>query len=458
MGSLQLEDSITVGGRFTGLLEVTVWGKSNNLHLMKTTIHGTKVELTGTISERSSHFLVVQALVVSLQSTANRSYMQLSMVDDSKIYPMPSPTDDSLRKVVEVCAGLGCLGWGMQKAGFQTVLRIDWSKPISELAQQIDGIPSHVANIAEDSTLTPISEIGQDAGTIAAGVSCQPYSRLGDRKQQNDPRAETLPRTLRIAHLTRKQIIVLECVEGAMHCKWLQEILHQFCRETGFKIQQGLLHLQQVWPARRTRWWCVMMHPSLGNMQLQSFPPIHPQPTISCITEKFLKLSFEHLAQLELDTYELGKWGVQGLTRNEICFDKQMATSLHSCANHLIACPCGCRVHPISESRLQRDGMHGLLVPMNMMIKAHDVVYPKMRHIHPDELSLFNGVVPGKPWGSNLRLALCALGQLASPLQSGWIAGQIHMHLFSLNLVQHAPPPPLVILQQMMLRVVECKK
>ena len=446
-----------VGGRFTGLLEVTVWGEMNNIHLMKSTIQGMNIELTGEVRDRSSHFLVVQAVVVSLQSTTNRSYMQLSMDEESRIFPMPNPTDNSLRKVVEVCAGLGCLGWGMQNAGFQTVLRVDWSKPISELAEQIDSIPSYVANIADDSTLIPLCEIGQDAGTIAAGVSCQPYSRLGDQKQQHDARADTLPKTLRIAHLTRKQIVVLECVEGAMHCKWLQEILHQFCKETGFKIQQGLLHLQQVWPARRTRWWCVLMHPSLGQIQLQSFPPLNPQPTISCLTERFLRIMKDQLDQLELDTYELGKWGVQGLLKNEVNVNKQMATSLHSCANHLIACPCGCRVHPISEGRLQRDGMHGLLIPMNETVKAHDVIYPKMRHIHPDELSLFNGVVPGKPWGKNLRLALCALGQLASPLQSGWIASQLQQHLYSMNLVKDKPPTPVEVLKTMMQDLLEAR-
>ena len=156
------------------------------------------------------------------------------------------------------------------------------------------------------------------------------------------------------------------------------------------------------------------------------------------------------MAQLELDTYELGKWGVQGLSKNEMHMDQQMATSLHSCANHLIACPCGCRKHPMNDGRLQRDGMHGLLVSMNMMIKAHDIIYPKMRHIHPDELSLFNGVRPGQNWGANLRLALCGLGQLASPLQSGWIASTIKAHLYAINLVQEQPSTPIQNMQKMM--------
>lgn len=407
------------------------------------------VELIGAINERCSHYLVIQAFVESSQAIVNRAFLQLVIQEDTKVIPMPTPSAEHLCKAVEVCAGLGCLGHGLDKSGFEVILRIDWSRPISELAQSIDGIPSCVANIADDSTLMKIVEVGE-SGTLAAGVSCQPYSRLGDQKQQHDTRAETLPQTLRIAHLTRKQIIILECVEGAMHCKWLQEILQQFVHETGFKIQQGLLHLQQVWPARRTRWWCVLTNPSLGRIQWQPFVAIHPLPSLKCLTDKFLTMSSQHMAQLELDTYELGKWGVQGLIKNEIQIDQQMATSLHSCANQLIACPCGCRTHPMNDNRLQRDGMHGLLVPLYETIKAHDVIYPKMRHIHPDELSLFNGVVSGKNWGTNLKLALCALGQLASPLQSGWIASHITTHLYSMDMIQIKPPSPVQLMQLMM--------
>ena len=457
MGSLQLEDSIMVGGSYTGLLEMKLWGSNSNVHLMQSTIHGTKIEFTGSIENRCSHFLVVQAAVTSLQSTPSRSILQLAMTESTRVFPMPTQDVSSLCKVVEVCAGLGCLGHGMQHAGFRTVLRVDWSKAISELAYQLDEVHSCVANIAEDNALIPISELGSEAGTIAAGVSCQPYSRLGDKKQQHDARADTLPKTLRIAHLTRKQIIVLECVEGAMHCKWLQDILHQFAKETGYKIQQGMLHLQQVWPARRTRWWCLITHPSLGLIQWLPFPSFQPQPTLSCLTEKFLQISIEHIAKLELDTYELGKWGIPGLSRNTIDLTKQMATSLHSCANQLIPCPCGCRTHAMSEARLQKDGMHGLLVPLQSTVKAHDVIYPTMRHIHPDELSLFNGVQPGQNWGSNLKLALCALGQIASPLQSGWIASQIMSHLYSINLVQCKPPLPTQLLQNMMQKLLKAR-
>ena len=450
MGTLTLEDSITVGGSYTGLLVLKVWGSTSNVHLLQSTIHGTQVEFTGQLTGDCSHFLVVRAVVTSLQSTASRAILRLTTDDKSRVFPMPTQDVDGLCKVVEICAGLGFLGHGMQYAGFQTVLRVDWSKPISDLAQQLDGVPSCVADIAEDTTLIPICEIGKGSGTLAAGVSCQPYSRLGDQKQQHDSRADTLPNTLRIAHLTRKQIVILECVEGAMHCKWLQETLLKFARETGFKLKQGLLHLQQVWPARRTRWWCLLTHPSLGEVHWHPFPSFNPQPTLACLVEKFLQITIEHMAQLELDTYELGKWGVQGLSKNEMHMDQPMATSLHSCANHLIACPCGCRKHPMNDGRLQRDGMHGLLVSMNMMIKAHDIIYPKMRHIHPDELSLFNGVRPGQNWGANLRLALCGLGQLASPLQSGWIASTIKAHLYAINLVQEQPSTPIQNTQKMM--------
>ena len=48
---------------------------------------------------------------------------------------------------------------------------------------------------------------------LQPGVSCQPHSKLGDKRGHHDPRSATLPMTLRMCFLTRQMFIILECVE-----------------------------------------------------------------------------------------------------------------------------------------------------------------------------------------------------------------------------------------------------
>ena len=103
-------------------------------------------------------------------------------------------------------------------------------------------------------------------GLLAAGISCQPYSKLGNRQAGNDPRSRTLPGVLRLGFRARFPVIMLECVCEAHTCPWVQQVLRKFVELTGYHLTQGELYLQQTWAARRSRWWCVLSHPSLGKI------------------------------------------------------------------------------------------------------------------------------------------------------------------------------------------------
>ena len=94
-----------------------------------------------------------------------------------------------------------------------------------------------------------------------------------------------------------------------------------------------------------------------------------------------------------------------------------------------MGCPCGCRKYPFTEQRLQSGGLHGLLIPLLGESRCGNNIYPNFRHISPDELALLNGMYPGCDWGPQSRMALCALGQLASPLQSAWIGAAVMKHI-----------------------------
>lgn len=64
---------------------------------------------------------------------------------------------------------------------------------------------------------------------------------------------------------------------------------------------------------------------------------------------------------------------------------------------------------------------------------------PKTRHAHPFEIALINGVMPQRDWGTNLRMAIASLGQMASPIQSCWIAAQYVTHVFPTDMIDLTP-------------------
>ena len=63
------------------------------------------------------------------------------------------------------------------------------------------------------------------------------------------------------------------------------------------------------------------------------------------------------------------------------------------------------------------------------MIARMGEQFPCCRHLHPCEVILLCGAFPGRPIQGDMRLALAAAGQMASPMHSVWIFGHIQRHL-----------------------------
>ena len=215
------------------------------------------MEFHGILPDDESTFLLVKTKVQSTDGA-----LSLQATDETTVIPRPPVTVAGVRQVVELCAGIGCLGWGMKAADFQVVLRVDHNDKMNQLSQQLDNISTLECDINDSQTLVEICKAAPDAGVLTSGVACQPYSKLGDKKMQYDLRAQTLPSSLKVGFLTRKAIILLECVDTAQYCQWVQNMIQQFVRKTHYYCCQGLLNLQDVWPARRSRWWVVFADPS----------------------------------------------------------------------------------------------------------------------------------------------------------------------------------------------------
>lgn len=391
------------------LVEVSIFDESQQNHVVRTALKGETISFQGKLPSQSTVVLIVKAQVVFKD---DRFVMQAT--DETQVFPRPYIQLQDLKRVAEVCSGIGL-------AGFRVLLQCDHNERMLQLASCLHAASVHVGNVCADDLLPIICRPDMQLGTLAAGVACQPYSKLGDQLQQFDDRAQTLPGVLRIGFLGRFGAILLECVQEAHECPWVQQVVQRFANATGYYVCQGVHHLHLTWPARRSRWWCLLTHPSIGTIQWIPMPRVTPIPMVVSLLDHFHECTDKEMKQLELDLYELGRFAAVGFECNEVAWNSQMPTSLHSCGCQLSGCPCGCRNFPFTEARLAKGGLHGLLIRLQGSAKCGTNVYPRFRHIHPAELALLNGMLLNMPWGTNTKMALCALGQLASPIQSTWM-------------------------------------
>ena len=71
---------------------------------------------------------------------------------------------------------------------------------------------------------------------------------------------------------------------------------------------------------------------------------------------------------------------------------------------------CGCRVGGFSFDRLESKGLYAQIFPIEGKVDMGDFVADRMRHMHPSEVALANGVQPqlvGTPGFLRLELSRC---------------------------------------------------
>lgn len=258
---------------------------------------------------------------------------------------------------------------------------------------------------------------------LTAGISCQPFSLLGDGRQQMDERSKSFPAMLQTMYLAQSKVMILECTPAALTSPWIQEALQIFADQTGFVVHQRLLELADVWPARRNRWWCTISHPDLMVQPIPDFPLKDFQPGLVHLLPSFRDLDENSLKQLELDHDEMREFGNRPrMDKRVVCKFKALPTSTHSWGAQIRGCECGCRRNGFHPNRLVEKGLYGQVIEVTSLNTEH----PKgrFRHMHPVEVALANGMNPrdlASP-DANLRLELTGVGQLASPLQGAWVA------------------------------------
>ena len=223
------------------------------------------------------------------------------------------------------------------------------------------------------------------------------------------------------------------CVCQAGQDMKVQQTIDNFCRIIGFHKATQDLSLAALLPARRDRWWCVLYSPVFEKFEIPKLPTLPIAPTIADLLPEIPQLSHSDISQLELDRYETGKFEMYGGLMNRVIDPEgQLPTALHGWANQLTACPCSCRMFPMSESRLREKGLFGALAILPGFFETSSWILPKTRHLHPIEIAILHGMPCDGKWGSDMKLAICGLGQLASPIHSVWVGAHFRVVLDSL--------------------------
>ena len=209
---------------------------------------------------------------------------------------------------------------------------------------------------------------------------------------------------------------------------------------------QNVLQLHTMWPAHRTRWWAILTHPSFGEFYIPDMPILDFGPSILAVMPKMVPMPSSQCDELELDRYELRQFHAYraGISSFVINMSKALPTATHSWGSQAAPCMCGCRGSGFAIERLMEKGLHGVLHSLDGFVKSGDDVFHTMRHLHPQEVGLLNGLPPEfiKPKkGFHLRLELAAVGQMGSPLQSCWVLSNLLFQMANKGLLTFADHP-----------------
>eukprot|EP00438_Fugacium_kawagutii_P007516 Skav231097 [mRNA] locus=scaffold2525:233653:243147:- [translate_table: standard] len=348
----------------------------------------------------------------------------------SRIEVMRACTKKSLHTVTEMCCGMGCFSAPFGRAGFDVKLGIDKNDAWAELFQaaHVDGESRFLASDAGSTVaVRKMYDLGTDHGVVLAGISCQPFSRLGDSGGMADDRAGSVVEVLRSCWLTQSVLVVLECVPQVLQNKQFQQTLLDYCARTGYHLTQQVLDLQTTWCTRRERWFAVLSAPVMGPCKIDRLPKDDRFKTVGKVLPFVKSWPEEEAQQLKLSGFELGRYiefAVGGIEATYLKFDEVLPTVLHSAGNQLHPCSCGCRP-ALSTQRLRDKGLVGTLVQLETFCQMGHEQVQEVRYLHPSEMLLLNGGSPLVDWNGKMRLSLAAVGQCVAPMVAMWIASQL---------------------------------
>ena len=346
----------------------------------------------------------------------------------------PCGSQSGVPLLKEICAGLGGISAGARESGFHTAVFLDWNKLACEAIHRNAGCVIQ-ADIATRQAKIALHSVRSDQACIlTAGFPCQPFSRQGDCRGFSDARAGTFQHVALATWYLQPEGLVLECVTEAEQHIEVRAVLAELAAKMGWRKHDMFLDLAAQWPCRRQRWWCVLL-PADTSFSFSAWPRVEHDPRVRDVIPEWPCWPAEDVEQLLWDEHERQHFldpqygsDVRQLDQHGIA-----PTTLHSCGSPLRSCPCGCR-GPLSEQRLLAAGLRGFGV--------FDRSSGSLRHPHPQEIGLLNGLSLKHVHGQDLRAELCLIGQIASPLQACWVFAQVRDFLCARSRLDLPPAKP----------------
>ena len=340
-------------------------------------------------------------------------------------------TRDDVKHVIDACSGIGCGTSSLSEVGMKVVAAVDTNPKFLALYEQLHpGTPTVQGSVGHAASVARVHTIHPRPAVLAAGFSCQPFSTGGSMQGANDDRSKSLHEVLVAGYLLQCPALVLECVSNAGTNRMVRASLDTFCKECHFACAETDLKLEDVWVSRRERWWAVLTPLILGKCPLRSFLDLSFPKVVKHVLPSPLFFPEDQLRQLVLSPEEREAF-VKRCPRVSsmlLGLSTSAPTALHSWGSQATGCHCECRLHGFSDATLASRGLYGILIPLDVHecpVEYDLESFPAVRHPHPTEVAILNGVLPPQQWPADLRLCLAGLGQMASPMQMLWICAQL---------------------------------
>jgi len=422
------------------VIDNVIWAQNSGVG--KAVPGGQVVRLVGLIPPEVTS--ATKVTVVSASFLSAGPVVDLVLDDSSLVLAHRPLSADHVFNLVELCSGVGISSIGFSRVGFRHRCSVERQPKLAELHSLLHPqVPIVCADITQDTTAGLVFAHCPDPCTIMSGIACQPFSRGGSQRGQQDSRSTSLPGTLRMMYLLQSPALVLECVVPARDNMYVRGHLQALVDQLGYHVVECSLRLENVWSACRYRWWVIATHPCIGPVKIPAFP------TGSSLVVRDL-MPYVHRwpsddeTQLILHGPELERFqlGGQSLRQHQVKPDIKLPTALHSWGNQTQPCECECRPSGFSDELLTTKGLYAQL----LQLPATEGQAGAWRHLHVLEVCLLNGVPLNLPWGCNQRLNLCAIGQMACPMHSIWLAASLARHMQML-FTNTSPADPTALLQ-----------
>ena len=113
----------------------------------------------------------------------------IRMGPNTRSFSRPVAEMEGLYHIVDACSGLGAVAKGYEACGARVLCHVESNEVFHQWSAARTTKPCIRGNVADMHTVFEVSKCVQQSHVLAAGVSCQPFSGLGDGKQGQDTRS-----------------------------------------------------------------------------------------------------------------------------------------------------------------------------------------------------------------------------------------------------------------------------